>query len=169
MQATNGAGVNIVLNSLADEFIPKSLSVLADHGCFLEMGKRDDWNQAKVSQLNPTLKYYRYDLGTEMVNDMPFIGTMMKEILVGFENEVFKPLPVKAFGMQSVREAFRYMAQAKHIGKVVITQDEFPSIRGDGAYLITGGLGGLGLVTARWLVRTRCETHRARQPQRAER
>jgi myxalamid-type polyketide synthase MxaB len=152
MQVTNGKGVNIILNSLADEFIPKSLSILADGGCFLEMGKRDEWDQAKVSQLNPTLKYHRYDLGTEMVNDMPFIGGMLNEILSDFEKNVFKPLPVRAFPMQSVRDAFRFMAQARHIGKIVITQDEAPVIRADSTYLVTGGLGGLGLVTARWLV-----------------
>ena len=152
-QITDGAGVNIVLNSLADEFIPKSLSVLADHGCFLEMGKRDDWDQDKVSQLNPTLKYHRYDLGTEMVNDMPFIRMMLNEILSDFEKEVFQPLPLRTFPMESAREAFRYMAQAKHIGKIVITQEEeSPLIREDGVYLITGGLGGLGLETAAWLV-----------------
>ncbi|MGZ9166381.1 MAG: SDR family NAD(P)-dependent oxidoreductase, partial [Anaerolineales bacterium] len=153
MQVTNGKGVNIVLNSLADEFIPKSLSVLADNGYFLEMGKRDDWDQAKVSQLNPTLKYHRYDLGTEMVNDMPFIRAMLNELLSDFGNEAFKPLPLRTFPMGSVREAFRYMAQARHIGKIIVTQEEETSlIREDGAYLITGGLGGLGLMTTRWLV-----------------
>ncbi len=152
MQVTNGKGVNIILNSLADEFIPKSLSILANDGYFLEMGKRDDWDQPKVSQLNSTLHYHRYDLGTEMVNDMPFIGGMLKEILADFEKGIFRPLPVRPFPMQSVRDAFRFMAQAKHIGKIVVTQDESPVIRNDGTYLVTGGLGGLGLVTARWLV-----------------
>lgn len=151
MQVTDGKGVNIILNSLADEFIPKSLSILADHGVFLEMGKRDEWDQSKVSQLNPTLKYHRYDLGTEMVNNMPFIGKMLKEMLADFESGLFKPLPLRAFPMQSVREAFRFMAQAKHIGKIVVTQVETPLIRDDATYLVTGGLGGLGLVTARWL------------------
>lgn len=152
MRVTDGKGVNIILNSLADEFIPKSLSVLADHGCFLEMGKRDDWDQTKVSQLNPTLKYHRYDLGLEMVNDMPFIRTMLNGILSDFEQGILKPLPLRAFPMEDVREAFRFMAQAKHIGKVIITQEAAPPISPEGTYLITGGLGGLGLVTARWLV-----------------
>lgn len=152
MRVTNGKGVNIILNSLADEFIPKSLSVLTDHGCFLEMGKRDDWDQTKVSQLNPTLKYHRYDLGLEMVNDMPFVGGLLKDILSDFEKGVFKPIPVRTFSMESVREAFRFMAQAKHIGKIVITQEDTAPIRPDCTYLITGGLGGLGSVTLRWLI-----------------
>ena len=153
MRITGGQGVNIVLNSLADEFIPKSLSILADHGYFLEMGKRDDWDQAKVAQVNSTLTYHRYDLGTAMVEDLPLIRYLMDDLLTDFETEVLKPLPVRSFPIEEAREAFRFMAQAKHIGKIVITQsDKTAPVRGDGAYLITGGLGGLGLVTARWLV-----------------
>ncbi len=153
MQVTNGQGVNVILNSLSDEFIPKSLSVLADHGYFLEIGKRDEWDQEKVSQLNPTLKYYRYDLGTEMVGNMPFISAMLREILADFESGVLTPLPLRTFPMQAVRDAFRFMAQARHTGKIVITQDEPTAlVREDGTYMITGGLGGLGLVTAQWLV-----------------
>ncbi len=41
MSVTNGEGVDVILNSLSGEFIQKSLSVLAEDGCFLEIGKRD--------------------------------------------------------------------------------------------------------------------------------
>ncbi len=135
IQATNGRGVDIVLNSLTDEFIPKSFSVLANDGYFLEIGKRDDWDQAKVSQKNPTLKYHRYDLGTEMVDNMPFIRAMLNDILSDFEKGVFKPLPLSTFPMESVREAFRYMAQARHTGKIVVTQGEQPSSISRGRHL----------------------------------
>ncbi len=150
---THGQGVNIVLNSLAEEFIPKSLSVLAEHGYFLEIGKRDNWDQSKVTQLNPTLTYRRYDLGIEILNNMPMIREMLMKILPDFESGMLQPLPVRTFSMSAIRDAFRYMAQAKHIGKIVVTQEEnAPLIRADGTYLITGGLGSLGLVTARWMV-----------------
>lgn len=153
MQVTGGKGVNVVLNSLTDDFIPKSLSVLAEGGCFLEVGKRDDWNQTKVTELNPTLIYHRYDMGTEMVNDMPFIRTMLNGILADFESGALKPLPLQTFPMQSVQEAFRFMAQARHIGRIVVTQEEnVLPIRENGTYLITGGLGGLGMLTASWMV-----------------
>ncbi|MGZ9234604.1 MAG: SDR family NAD(P)-dependent oxidoreductase, partial [Anaerolineales bacterium] len=153
MKATGGEGVNIVLNSLTDEFIPKGLSVLANHGCFLEIGKRDAWDQAKVSKVDPTLTYQRYDLGTEMVNDMPFVRTMLKGILADMDSGALEPLPLQTFAMPSVREAFRFMAQAKHIGKIVVTQEESISpIRADGTYLVTGGLGGLGTLMASWMI-----------------
>jgi acyl transferase domain-containing protein/acyl carrier protein len=153
MQITEGKGVNIVLNPLADEFIVKSFSVLAEHGYFLEIGKRDDWNQQKAAEVHPTLKYYRYDLGTEMLSDLPLIRNMLNQILDDFESGVLHVVPIESFDVASARDAFRYMAQAKHIGKIVLTQQqETRLVCGDGTYLITGGLGGLGLVTAQWLI-----------------
>ncbi len=153
MLRTQAQGVNIILNSLADEFISKSFGILADHGYFLEIGKRDTWDQTKVAEINSTLSYHRYDLGTEILNNMPMIRTMLLELLEDFATGALQPLPVRTFPLPSVRDAFRFMAQAKHIGKIVVTQsDDAPLIRSDGTYLITGGLGSLGLVSARWLV-----------------
>lgn len=74
---------------------------------------------------------------------------------------MFRPLPVRTFPAAEVCQAFRHLAQARHIGKVAVTFEpgEVPavplgrrtSIRPDASYLITGGLGGFGLSTAQWL------------------
>lgn len=155
MELTGGRGVDIVLNSLADDFIPKSLSVLADHGRFLEIGKRGIWNPEQVKALNPTLEYYVYDLGEVMLADPGFLKPAFAGLLQEFEAGQLRPLPLRAFPIQQVVEAFRYMAQARHIGKVVVTQPStWPeaSVHAEATYLVTGGLGGLGLVTARSLV-----------------
>lgn len=158
MTVTKGAGVNIVLNSLADEFIPKSLSILANQGCFLELGKRDNWDQEKVAELNPTLIYHRYDLALVMQSNLPLIQSMLHELLADFSKNSLQPLPLQAFSIEDTADAFRYMAQAKHIGKIVITQPTVAEqssgmpIKADASYLITGGLGGLGLTVASWFV-----------------
>ncbi len=155
MELTGGRGVDIVLNSLADEFIPKSLSILADHGRFLEIGKRGIWDTQQVKALNPTLEYYVYDLGEVMQADAGFLKTAFAELMQEFEAGRLRPLPLRAFPIQQVVEAFRYMAQARHIGKVVVTQPStWPeaSVHADATYLVTGGLGGLGLVTTRSLI-----------------
>lgn len=160
MALTSGAGVNIVLNSLANEFIPKSLSVLADHGHFLEIGKRDTWDEHQVAQLNPTLKYHRYDLAVVMQDDLALIHSLLNQLLAEFETAALKPLPLRTFPIQEASKAFHFMARAKHIGKVVVIQaaeessqqaSAVGSIEAQATYLITGGLGGLGLVVARWL------------------
>lgn len=81
------------------------------------------------------------------------------------------PLPLTIFESSRVEEAFRFMASGKHLGKVLIKlRDEssepvpqakiYPAIgqtffRPDKVYIITGGLGGLGLELAHWMVK-RC-------------
>jgi NAD(P)-dependent dehydrogenase (short-subunit alcohol dehydrogenase family)/acyl carrier protein len=80
-----------------------------------------------------------------------------------FEDGALKPLPLRLFPISEVETAYRHMAQAKHIGKIVLSLEDqevmiAPSLdapltfRSDGTYLITGGLGGLGLTLARWMV-----------------
>jgi NAD(P)-dependent dehydrogenase (short-subunit alcohol dehydrogenase family)/acyl carrier protein len=63
------------------------------------------------------------------------------------------PLPRHVFTLDQVARAFRFMAQARHVGKIVLRhRDDTPLIiRRDGSYLVTGGLSGLGLLVARWL------------------
>ena len=159
MEITKGQGVDVVLNSLAGEFIPKSLSVLKDHGRFLEIGKTNIWDKNQVAALKPNVSYFVIYLGDLFDHDPSKIQSMLRELMSGFESGELSPLPQKIFALAEVKEAFRYMAQAKQIGKVVIKHPQRAAdsteagqfIRPDATYLITGGLGGLGLVLARWL------------------
>lgn len=156
MTLTNGAGVDVVLNSLADDFIPKSLSVVAQGGVFLEIGKRGVWESEQVAASFPTITYYVYDLVVELNNDPALVWSLLHQLLADFESGSLKPLPTQEFPIQKAIDAFRHMAQAKHMGKVVITHDLHKKtrsvIRDDATYLITGGLGGLGLQAANWMV-----------------
>jgi acyl transferase domain-containing protein/acyl carrier protein len=150
MTLTQGKGVDVVLNSLSGEFIPKSLSVLSDTGRFLEIGKRQIWNAAEVAQVKPKVTYHVIDLMMVAQQQPTQIQTRLRDLL----RSKVQPLPQTVFPIQKVVQAFRYMQQAQHIGKIVVTQsrDSRFSVRSDGAYLITGGLGGLGLLVAEWLV-----------------
>jgi acyl transferase domain-containing protein/NADPH:quinone reductase-like Zn-dependent oxidoreductase/acyl carrier protein len=162
MHLTEGRGVDIVLNSLAGEFIQKSVAVLAPGGSFLELGKRGILTREDFSALRSDCKYYAYDLGDEAIADASLLPGMFAELSAAFSQRELTPLPATIFSETEVVDAFRFMAQAKHIGKIVVTKsDSNPanhpsSINGlspDFTYLITGGLGGLGLETARWMVR----------------
>ena len=150
---TGGAGVDIVLNSLADDFIPKSLSALAADGCFLEIGKRGIWSAEQVAAVRPNARYFPYDLSDVLSNDVPLWRAMLESVLADLESGALQPLPVTAFPAAAIVDAFRFMAQAKHIGKVVVSHRAIgPLVRSDAGYLVTGGLSGLGLETAAWLV-----------------
>src|SRR5581483_4629908 len=87
------------------------------------------------------------------MTDPGFVGDMLRELLPMFENDELRPLPRHVFPLRRAREAFRFMAGARHVGKIVVTMEPSVSLfRPDASYLISGGLGALGLETARWMV-----------------
>jgi myxalamid-type polyketide synthase MxaB len=145
-------GVDIVLNSLTGEFIPKSLEILNTGGRFVEIGKISIWDQAKAHARRPDIAYFSFDLGEVSRQTPELISFMFKELSNGFEDGSLTPMAHKVFSIRESASAFRYMAQAKHIGKIVISTQDIPLIRADAAYLITGGLGALGLKVAEWMV-----------------
>lgn len=156
MRETNGRGVDIVLNSLNGEFIPKSLEVLAQGGRFVEIGKLGIWDETQVREKRPDIAYIAFDL-LEIARDNPSaIAPWLGELMQAFREGKLTSLPHKVFSIENAATAFRYMAQAKHIGKVVISVPDVNRsqtlIRPDRTYLITGGLGALGLQLARGFV-----------------
>jgi myxalamid-type polyketide synthase MxaB len=156
MERTSGEGVDIVLNSLAGEFIPKSLSVLRRKGRFLEIGKTGIWHKNQVTDFKSDVSYSVYDLVQQCQEEPVFVGSMLRDLMEDFRIGNLKPLPLRTFAIGEAVSAFRYMAQARHIGKIVVSHggstEEGLTFRTDGTYLITGGLGGLGLVVARWML-----------------
>lgn len=153
---TRGQGVDIVLNSLNGEFIPKSLDTLKEDGRFVEIGKIGVWSASQVAAKRADVSYIPFDLLEVAGQNPDLIAQMLKGLMQHFRQGVLQPLPHKIFAIARVVDAFRYMAAAKHIGKVVVslpvaTVRELP-LHSQSSYLITGGLGALGLRVARWLV-----------------
>ncbi|MGH8907430.1 MAG: SDR family NAD(P)-dependent oxidoreductase [Egibacteraceae bacterium] len=166
MEITGGEGVHIVLNSLTGEGLQKSLSVLRRSGRFLELGKRDFLNNSRLG-LRPferCLSLHAIDLDQLMVEDPALVQSLLRDILALVRDGTYHPLPHRAFPVSRAVEAFRHMQQSRHIGKVVVSMREQGvlvappppdgpiALRPDGTYLISGGLGGFGLATARWMI-----------------
>jgi thioester reductase-like protein len=164
MEITNGRGVDAVLNSLAGEFVPKSLSVLAPFGRFLEIGKIDVYGNTKLglASLKENISYYVIDLAQVLTEKPECVAGMYRDLTERFASGEYGPLPHKVFPITDFVEAFRYMAQGKHVGKNVLSfeQDNIPIspcseeghlLRADASYLITGGAGGFGLEIAKWM------------------
>lgn len=165
-RCTGGDGVDVVLNSLAGEFIPASLSLLRDYGRFLEIGKRDYYENNQIG-LRPFLRNLTFslvDLRGILLQRPAFAGSLLREVVQMFDRHDLRALPVKSFPVQHAVEAFQFMAQAKHIGKIALAMKDADAqivpraeqrkiaVRPDRTYLLTGGLGGLGLSLAQWLV-----------------
>jgi acyl transferase domain-containing protein/NADPH:quinone reductase-like Zn-dependent oxidoreductase/NAD(P)-dependent dehydrogenase (short-subunit alcohol dehydrogenase family)/acyl carrier protein len=159
---TSGRGVDAILNSLVGGAIAEGLSALAPYGRFLEIGKRDMWDDSRIGlgSFLQNRSFSGVDLAT-LVEDRPeLVGTMLRTVMQLVEDGVLKPLPVSVYAAARASEALHRMAQAKHIGKLVIdtrvddvrVRDLAFPVKSDATYLITGGLGALGLVSAEALV-----------------
>ncbi len=147
--ATDGQGVDVVLNALSGEFVDASLRLLAQGygGRFLEMGKTDVRHPDEVAKQHLDVAYTAFDL-IEAGPDR--IGELLTRLHGWFADGSLKPLPVTTWDIHRAPEAFRFLGQAKHTGKVVLT---IPApLDPNGSVLITGGTGGLGALVARHLV-----------------
>nr|WP_281250066.1 type I polyketide synthase [Streptomyces monashensis] len=145
--ATEGRGFDVVLDSLAREFVDASLRLLPRGGRFLEMGKTDVRDPEQVAADHPGVAYRAFDL-IEAGPDR--IGEILADLADLFGRGALKPLPMAVWDVRRAPDAFRFVSQARHIGKVVLTLPTAPDPAG--TVLLTGGLGGLGRITARHLV-----------------
>ncbi len=150
MQATAGEGVDVVLNSLARELVDASLDLLPRGGRFVEMGKTDIRDAGEVARERPGVIYRAFDL-PEVEPER--LAQMLAELADLFERGVLRPLPVTAWDVRRAPDALRFLSQARHIGKVVLTFP--PPSAPEGTVLITGGADGLAGLLARHLVAER--------------
>nr|WP_081287720.1 type I polyketide synthase [Mycobacterium asiaticum] len=149
--ATGGTGVDVVLNSLAGEFNDASLRLLPRGGRFIEMGKTDIRDPQRIDEVHPGVSYRAFDL---MEAGPAHIAQMFAELMRLFDAGVLKPLPLRAWDIRSAPEAYRFLSQARHVGKVVLTLPGGPGVGlSSGTVLITGGTGMAGSLLARHLVR----------------
>jgi len=152
--ATDGEGVDFVLNSLANEFIPASLSLLRPGGHFVEIGKTDEWHSERVAEEFPGVGYDQLYLGEVTAANNQLICGILEQLFDQIEAGELPPPDVRAWPLEQAKEAYRFMAQGLHTGKIVLTQTRPSRIRDDASYLVTGGLKGIGLRTAQWLAET---------------
>jgi phthiocerol/phenolphthiocerol synthesis type-I polyketide synthase C len=156
LEHTGGRGVDVVLNSLAGEAIPGGLGALAPYGRFVELGRRDIERDVPLA-----LAPFRNDLAffslglARLFGERPLVVQRLLAALVRlFEERALTPLPTTRFAAGDAEPAFRLMARAAHIGAIAICptpsgSDTATCFRPDATYLVTGGLGVLGLQVAR--------------------
>lgn len=151
-KTSGGPGVDVVLNSLAGEFTDASLRLLVSGGRFIEMGKTDLRDPQAVADEYPGVSYRAFDL---MEAGPDAIARMLSEVVGLLQEGILKAPPLKLFDVRSAQQAYRYVSQARHIGKVVLTLPQGPaaqSVLSGGTVLITGGTGMAGAAVARHLV-----------------
>ena len=119
---TNGRGCDVILNSLSGDKLQASLRCLAMRGRFLEIGKNDLSNNTPLGM-------------AKFLQNIDFQGILLDEACIGYSEDwdrawkllndgikegVVRPLDTTLFRADEIEEAVRYMAQGKHIGKIVV-------------------------------------------------
>jgi NADPH:quinone reductase-like Zn-dependent oxidoreductase/acyl carrier protein len=152
--ATDGRGVDVVLNSLSGEFVDASMRLLAPGGRFVEMGKTDIRDTWQLATEYPGRSYRAFDLAEAGPGRL---AELLTEILSRFERDTLRLPPITAWDLRDAPAAFRFMSQGRHVGKNVLTlhRDPVP----DGTVLVTGGTGALGGLLAAHLVRAHGVRH----------
>ncbi|KAM0454086.1 hypothetical protein ACHAO4_004834 [Trichoderma viride] len=167
MEATNGRGADLVLNSLSGELLHTSWKCVAPFGKMLEIGKRDFIGRGQLGMeiFESNRSFHGIDM-SQMAVERP---DMCKEILEQFnkyyEQGAIKPIsPMKRFEASDIIEAFRYMQKGQHVGKIVVSMPTDGSklqvaakphtakFKSDKTYLLVGGLGGIGKSVSNWMV-----------------
>jgi len=163
-ELTAGEGVDVVLNALAGAAIEKSLALLKPFGRFLELGKRDLYADSPIglAPFRRNISYFGVDADQVMAQRPALARAVFREVLELLAEGALRPIPYRAFDAAAVSDAFALMQTARHIGKIVVRIED-PPVRpepvaaaaftadGEGWHVVTGGLAGFGLATARWL------------------
>ena len=154
LEVTDGAGVDVVLNSLTGEgFIEASLACLAQGGRFVELARRDILTEDEMAAVRPDVAYSILDLYSLKQQDPARPGAALREVLARMESGELAPLVHTRWPLAETSAAMGFMRAARHIGKIVLTTPPLRTgrLRQDRTYLVTGGLGGIGCALAEWL------------------
>ena len=151
LDATAGAGVDVVLNSLTGPgYIEASLECLAPAGRFVELGARDIWSEEAMSAARPDVAYSVLRLDVLKESDPARPGAALRRVMDRLAAGELSPLPHSRWPLAEAAPAMAFMRSARHIGKIVLTMPPFTQgrLREDRTYLVTGGLGGIGCAVA---------------------
>ena len=166
MTATDGAGVDLVLNSLSGEPLHDSWKCVASSGAMVDIGKRDmlGRGQLALAPFEDNRTFIGAEISRLFVTHKLTVERLLNFMLKQYLEGKFKPItPITSFDAEHVTEAFRFMQKGSHIGKLIIKfpkEDTLPltptvpvpHFRADVSYLLAGGLGGLGKAVASWMV-----------------
>jgi len=156
---TDGYGVDIVLNSLTGTALRTGIELLAIGGRFVEIGKRDVYGNSRLElfPFHRNLTFHYVDLAMLSIGRAQRVGELLGTVFRLVADGELPPAKHTSYPLVEAATAIRVMSAAEHTGKlvlyvpqagsrtVVLPPEQAPIFRRDGAYVITGGLGALGL------------------------
>ncbi|KAL4874704.1 hypothetical protein BJY04DRAFT_233401 [Aspergillus karnatakaensis] len=167
MRATNGVGMDVVLNSLSGELLHASWKCVATEGCMLDLGKRDFLGRGRLAMrpFTDNRAFFGIDLAALSIHAKPKVAPLLDLMVKLLKEEKIQPLtPTTVFDAKDIQDAFRYMQKGVHRGRIAVRMptdpDTLPTtlptpapvFNPEAAYVLAGGLGGLGRSVLSWMV-----------------
>src|SRR5262249_45475256 len=122
LRATDGVGVDVVLNSLAGEAMRRNLRVLRPFGRMIELGKRDFYENSRLGlrPMRNNLTYFGVDADQLIAQRPDTARRVLDKLMRLFAEGSLRPLPHRSFDAADIETAFRHMQASRHIGKIVV-------------------------------------------------
>ncbi|PSR82297.1 polyketide synthase [Coniella lustricola] len=167
-EATAGAGVDVIINSLAGDLLRESWDCIAHFGRFIEIGKRDITSNTRLemAKFNNNATFSSVDL-TVLAKEKPKkMAGIFNQVMKLFEDNLVNPIaPISVFGVSQIETAFRLLQSGKTTGKLIVVpkpgeqvrathpkKSNTTLLRSDATYILFGGTGGLGRSISKWMV-----------------
>ncbi|RYP13625.1 hypothetical protein DL767_010635 [Monosporascus sp. MG133] len=166
--ATDGRGVDVIINSLVGDLFHETWGCIAPFGRFIEIGKKElvDAGKLDLSIFLRNVTFTAFDLADlffhQDSNRRIVLYRLAKEVLSLYRSGRIKPGPITLFSVSDIVQAYRYFSSKDRVGKVVISLEDENALVSppkylslfdpDKVYLLIGCLGGLGRSLSRWMV-----------------
>ena len=151
LEATHGEGVDVSLNSLTGALLDATIRAMRRGGRFIEIGKTDIRTAPAIDALGLALDYHVVDLGEFVDHEPARIAEHFRRLQEYLASGAIRPLQRHVFRFEDAPAAFRFMERASHIGKITLRHRAGREFAPGGSWMITGGMGALGLELAEWL------------------
>ncbi|KAM7189670.1 polyketide synthase [Rhypophila sp. PSN 637] len=164
---TNGYGVDVVLNSVAGDGLQASWECLAPYGRFAEIGKVDIRGNSPLpmAQFAKNVSFSAIDLRHIAMTRPELLRDIIKNVVqLANDGKIRNPAPVRTYKISQVEDAFRYLQSGKNVGRILIEIDRDEPVQkyispshkswrfdADAAYVVVGGLGGIGMTILEWM------------------
>lgn len=165
--ATGRKGVDVVINSLANEMLKATWNCIATHGRFVEIGKRDALvnSSLDMAPFARGASYCAVDLNITIGSKPKAAQELLRVVMDLFKDKHFRPVyPLTVYPFGKIHDALRNMQKGQHVGKLVLElgrEEEievrkprpgFVCLLEDASYIVVGGTGGLGRALVEWMV-----------------
>jgi NADPH:quinone reductase-like Zn-dependent oxidoreductase len=123
-RATNGRGVDVLVNSLGGDSLVASWEIMAPFGRFVELGKADIIanNGLPMQVFAKNVSFIAVNIDFAVDHKPQLIRRMTGSLLQMMrDHELTVPDPLQSYSFGKTEDAFRYMQIGNSMGKIVLT------------------------------------------------